>query len=450
MLRGLKRVKQTLYQLIYGKRVLLLGFGREGRSTLSLMREVGGYRSITIADQQTVTLPEGVEAELLCGAAYQDSIDEYDVVFKSPGIVLKRPFESYKAVITSQAEFFLSVYGRQTIGVTGTKGKSTTATLLYHTLKTAGVDCVLLGNIGIPPFDRVEEMTGETMVVMELSCHQLEFTRFAPHTAVLLNVYEEHLDHYGTVEKYRLAKENIYRWQEEGDYLLCNTECLPKDGTCKSSVISVSGDGSDADVRVGNGVITLKDGTVYTIPSDIRLLGHHNAFDIAMVYALANRACIGDETFTKALKTYEPLPHRLQPVGEYGGIRFYDDSISTIGETTINALETLKDTDTVLIGGMERGIDYSVLTRYLATSAVPHVILMEATGKRIFEETMALSPNAPERFVMVEHLEDAVKLAKEITAKGKVCLLSPAAASYGIFKNFEERGDRFQELVKEV
>lgn len=443
-------MKQTLYQLIYGKRVLLLGFGREGRSTFSLLKEVGGYRNITIADQQQVALPAGEEAALLCGEHYQDSIDEYDVVFKSPGIVLKQPFESYKAVITSQAEFFLSVYGRQTIGVTGTKGKSTTATLLYHVLKTAGVNCVLLGNIGIPPFDRVAEMTAETMVVMELSCHQLEFTRFAPHTAVLLNIYEEHLDHYGTVEKYRASKENIYRWQEAADYLLCNTECLPKDGTCPSSVISVSGDGTDADVRVEGNRVLLKDGTVYLIPSDIRLLGRHNAFDIAVVYALCNRAFISDETFTKALKTYEPLPHRLQPVGEYGGIRFYDDSISTIGETTINALETLKDTDTVLIGGMERGIDYGVLTKYLSTCKVPHVILMEATGKRIYEETMALSPDAPERFIVVEHLEDAVKIAKEVTAKGKICLLSPAAASYGIFKNFEERGDRFQDLVKEI
>ena len=443
-------MKQTLYQLVYGKRVLLLGFGREGKSTLSMLREVGGYRSITIADQQAVILPDEVEASLICGDAYQDTLDDYDVVFKSPGIVLKRPFDSYQTVITSQAEFFLSVYGRQTIGVTGTKGKSTTATLLYHTLKTAGVDCVLLGNIGIPPFDRVEEMTAETMVVMELSCHQLEFTRFAPHTAVLLNVYEEHLDHYGTVEKYRLAKENIYRWQEEGDYLLCNTECLPKEGACKSTVISVTGDGTEADVRVEENRVLLRDGTTYEIPSDIRLLGQHNAFDIAVVYALANRAFIGDDTFTKALKTYEPLPHRLQLVGEYDGVRFYDDSISTIGETTINALETLKDTDTVLIGGMERGIDYSVLTKYLSTCKVPHVILMEATGKRIYEEIMTLSPECPERFIVVEHLEDAVKLAKEVTAKGKVCLLSPAAASYGIFKNFEERGDRFQELVKEI
>lgn len=443
-------MKQTMYQLIYGKRVLLLGFGREGRSTLSLLQEVGGCRSITIADQQQVNLPEGVKADLLCGEHYQDSIDDYDVVFKSPGIVLKQPFESYKAVITSQAELFLSVYGRQTIGITGTKGKSTTVTLLYHTLKTAGVDCVLLGNIGIPPFDRIEELTPQTMVVMELSCHQLEYTRFAPHTAVLLNVYEEHLDHYGTVEKYRASKENIYRWQQPGDYLLCNVQCLPEDGTCPAEIISVSGDDASADVRVEDNTVHLKDGTTYEIPTDIRLLGHHNAFDIGVVYALCNRAFISDEIFTQALKTYVPLPHRLQPVGEYDGIRFFDDSISTIGETTIQALETLKDTDTVLIGGMERGIDYSVLTQYLAKCSVPHIILMEATGKRIYEETMALSPDSPERFIVVEHLEDAVKKAKEITEKGKICLLSPAAASYGIFRNFEERGDKFQELVKEI
>lgn len=441
-------MKETMKQLIAGKRVLLLGFGREGRSTYALLKEVGGYGALAVADSQMVTLMDDAETVLICGERYQDCIDDFDVVFKSPGVVLERPFDSYGTVMTSQAELFLSVYGRQTIGVTGTKGKSTTATLLYHVLKTAGVQCVLLGNIGIPPFDRIDEITPQTMVVMELSCHQLEYTRFAPHTAVLLNVFEEHLDHYGTPEKYRLAKENIYRTQETGDFLLCNVHNLPTADTCPSTVISVSGDGTPADVQIANGVVTLADGTRYVIPHDICLLGQHNAFDIGVVYALCNRAGVQDDTFTAALKTYEPLPHRLQPVGEYDGVRYYDDSISTIGETTIQALETLPDTDTVLLGGMERGIDYSVLTEYLVTSKVPHVILMEATGKRIYEETMAKNPVKPERFTVVEHLEEAVALAKKVTAKGKICLLSPAAASYGIFRNFEERGDTFQALVK--
>lgn len=441
-------MKQTLYQLIYGKRVLLLGFGREGQSTLSLLQEIGGYAAITIADQKEIPLPEGENISLLCGEAYQDSLDDYDVVFKSPGIVLKKSFDQYKTVITSQTELFLSVYGRQVIGVTGTKGKSTTSTLLYHVFKTAGVDCVLLGNIGIPPFERVEELTPGTLVVMELSCHQLEYTRFAPHTAVLLNVFEEHLDHYGSFEKYKAAKENIYRWQQPGDQLICNIRNLPAPNDFAGTLFTVTGEQVQADIRIRDGVITLKDGKYYTIPDEIPLLGEHNAFDIGIVYALCEKAGIGDDTFTKALKTYQPLPHRLQFVGEYDGVRFYDDSISTIGQTTIQALKTLPDTETVLIGGMERGIDYTDLIEYLSTCSVPHILLMEATGKRIYEQAMALPVQHPERFQVVGSLENAVKIAKEITAKGKVCLLSPAAASYGIFRNFEERGERFQELIQ--
>ncbi len=444
-------MKNTLLQMVAGKKVLLLGFGREGKSTYSILSEVGGYASLTIADKQEITLPEGSEALLVCGDHYQDTLDDYDVVFKSPGIVLDRPFESYKCFITSQAEVFLAVYGQQTIGVTGTKGKSTTATLLYHVLKTAGLDTVLLGNIGIPAFERVEEMNERTVAVMELSCHQLEFTRFAPHTAVLLNIYEEHLDHYGTVEKYQASKKNIYLWQEYGSFLFCNVHDMPVEGTYKGTAISVSGDETPADIMIKDGVVTLADGTTYTIPTeDILLLGEHNAFDIGVVYAICARTGISDETFTSALKTYQPLPHRLQPVGEYGGIRFFDDSISTIGETTIRAIETLKDTDSVLIGGMERGIDYTVLVDYLVICKVPHIILMEATGRRIFDEVMAKVPAFPERFILVRDLKEAVTVAKKVTAKGKICLLSPAAASYGIFKNFEERGDVFQQLVKEL
>lgn len=311
------------------------------------------------------------------------------------------------------------------------------------------MDAVLLGNIGIPPFERVEEMSEWTIAVMELSCHQLEFTRFAPHTAVLLNVYEEHLDHYGTVEKYQASKKNIYLWQEYGSFLFCNVENMPEKDTHKGTAISVSGGETPADIMVKDGVVTLQDGSAYAIPTeDILLQGEHNAFDIGIVYAICARSGISDETFTAALKTYQPLPHRLQPVGEYDGIRFYDDSISTIGETTIRALETLKDTDSVLIGGMERGIDYTVLVDYLVTCTVPHIILMETTGKRIYDEIMAKSPASPERFIPVKDLQEAVSVAKKVTAKGKVCLLSPAAASYGIFKNFEERGDVFQQLVK--
>ncbi|MBQ9699389.1 MAG: UDP-N-acetylmuramoyl-L-alanine--D-glutamate ligase, partial [Lachnospiraceae bacterium] len=150
----------------------------------------------------------------------------------------------------------------------------------------------------------------------------------------------------------------------------------------------------------------------------------------------------------EGFKTYETLPHRLQNIGTVDGVTYYDDSISTIDETTIQALNTLRNADTVIIGGMDRGISYESLEKYLATSKVPHIILMEATGKRIYKEIEDMDEfRGRERLILVEHLEDAVLTAKKVTARGKVCVMSPAAASYGIFKNFEERGDAFKALV---
>ena len=140
----------------------------------------------------------------------------------------------------------------------------------------------------------------------------------------------------------------------------------------------------------------------------------------------------------------------MQFIGRVDGVKYYDDSISTICDTTIQALSSLKDTDTVLIGGMDRGIDYGELIAYLGSHPVPHIILMEATGKRIYEEIQAGYPDfeRKERIALVNHLEDGVALAKKLTQKDRSCVLSPAAASYGIFKNFEERGEVFAKLVR--
>ena len=156
-----------------------------------------------------------------------------------------------------------------------------------------------------------------------------------------------------------------------------------------------------------------------------------------------------DEKFLKALRTFQTLPHRLQYLGVKEGLRFYDDSISTIGETTIQALESVKNVDSILIGGMDRGVDYSQLEEYLTGSSVRHIILMEATGKRIYREIKEKYPTlfASGRLALTEHLEEAVDLARELGEEGGACVLSPAAASYGIFKNFEERGEYFRQYI---
>ena len=438
---------------IKGKRILLLGYGREGQSTWNVLRRLGTYKVLDIADLKAPAAVPEDGTVWHTGPDYQKCMDDYDVVFKSPGIVLERPENEYRCSILSQTEVFFQCFRDQIIGITGTKGKSTVTTLLYHLLKQAGMDALLVGNIGIPALDHMEEVKPDTRIVFELSCHQLEYMTVSPHIGILVNIHEEHLDHYGTMEKYVEAKHHIFKNQRPDDILICNVQCLPEEGTCPSGLIRAGMDGSGKELDV----VQEQDGTwihfrgrKFCIPTDeIKLLGQHNYFDIGVAYGVCSILGMDDQVFARGLKTYEPLPHRLQYIGEREGVKYYDDSISTICDTTIQALKTLKDTDTVLIGGMDRGIDYRELIEYLSDCQVPHIILMEATGKRIYQEIHKYYPEFKNRarLILAEHLEDGVKRARQITRPGTSCVLSPAAASYGIFRNFEERGETFSRLV---
>ena len=438
---------------IKGKRILLLGYGREGQSTWNVLRRLGTYEALDIADLKAPAAVPEDGTVWHTGPDYQKCMDDYDVVFKSPGIVLERPENEYRCSILSQTEVFFQCFRDQIIGITGTKGKSTVTTLLYHLLKQAGMDALLVGNIGIPALDHMEEVKPDTRIVFELSCHQLEYMTVSPHIGILVNIHEEHLDHYGTMEKYVEAKHHIFKNQRPDDILICNVQCLPEEGTCPSGLIRAGMDGSGKELDV----VQEQDGTwvhfrgkSFCIPTDeIKLLGQHNYFDIGVAYGVCSILGMDDQVFARGLKTYEPLPHRLQYIGEREGVKYYDDSISTICDTTIQALKTLKDTDTVLIGGMDRGIDYRELIEYLSDCPVPHIILMEATGKRIYQEIHKYYPEFKNRarLILAEHLEDGVKRARQITRPGTSCVLSPAAASYGIFRNFEERGEIFSRLV---
>lgn len=464
---------------IKDKSVLILGFGREGQSTLKAFLKAGSAKKITIADQKALSLEMEVFADaayadynlqsidFCCGPQYQDFCDDYDLVMKSPGIVLKKDISMYETEILSQMQLFFEYYRDRIIGITGTKGKSTTTTLLHHILKESGRPAILAGNIGIPVFDILHEVTDESIFVIELSCHQLEYMTISPKWGILLNIYEEHLDHYGTLEKYIASKKKIYENQKDGDYLFVNPDVRPETGRCSANIklVDIKHMEPDCNIESDKGVdiiLNMPSDSDQMLPvisyqnrqceiptTEISLLGEHNYLDIAYVYGVCCELGIDDEEFVKGLQSYVPLPHRLQYIGTVNGVAYYDDSISTIDETTIQALNTIKNADTVLIGGMDRGISYVNLERYLADSKVAHIILMEDTGKRIYEEIQSDYPDFlhKERLFVVDHLEDAVSLAKQITKKGGSCILSPAAASYGIFKNFEERGDVFAQLV---
>lgn len=436
-------LEKQLCDLVKGKKVLILGFGREGKSTLRMLKQISGYSFISIADRNELPDVSNEADKILSGENYLECIDDYDVVFKSPGVVLPRHRSEYKAYITSQIEQFLKCFCRRTIGITGTKGKSTTTSLLYHVLSSSGMKCTLAGNIGIPVFDIDEEAEndGDTKIVLELSCHQLEYCDYSPSTALFLNVYEDHLDHYGSVELYRKAKTNIYTHQSENDILYCLPEFVPEEGTFKSRLRLV-------DVKE----LPFKN---FEELKGAKLRGEHNLTDCAFVYAVASSLGIGDDEFADAVVTFSPLPHRLEMIGKKNGAEYYDDSISTTAESTMNAIKSIKNAKTIILGGMDRGIHYKELIDFLLDCGIKNIAFMYESGKRMYD--LLLKENsisnhhlkAGVNVRLFDNLKDAVSWAVANTFDGEACILSPASASYGDFKNFEERGDMYRRMIFE-
>lgn len=420
---------RNIKNVLDGKKVLILGFGKEGRSTLSFICDFVSPSSVTVADMNDVSasLPDGIKC--LCGENYMSSLDDYDVIIKTPGIVYSDQSSDIIAKTTSQTDLFLREFSAQTVGITGTKGKSTTTSLIYHVMKLSGIDAVLAGNIGIPPLDAAREMKDGSVAVFEMSCHQLEFQRISPHVAVILNLFEDHLDHYGTRERYVKAKEHIFLHQSDCDVLVISEECREQIAIAPSKVIPVSYK-PDFDIPKG----------------EISLFGEHNFYNISVAKRVTDIYGVSYDDFINALKTFKPLPHRLEYVATINGVAYYDDSISTVCQTTIQAILSLEKVDTVIIGGMDRGIDYTELVAFFSEHTVKNIILAYESGNRI----AAMLEEKGIQYKLTDDLYSAVRLASELTQSGGKCVLSPAAASYGYFKNFEERGNVFKELVNNL
>jgi len=425
---------ELLANLIDGKRVLILGYGKEGQSTYRFLKEVNSFSKLDIADINPPKNFDNSNLTVYSGEKYLDSIQLYDIVFKSPGIVLPKNYRDYNCIITSQTEIFLQAFNRQVIGVTGTKGKSTVSSLLFHVLSSKNIPCFLAGNIGTPMFDIAKDIKPETIIILELSCHQLEICNISPALSVLLNIYEDHLDHYDTFENYTNAKKNIYLHQRPLDVLYCGEMVTPEKRKNISRTIVINKDVLffDSLESIGN----------------IKLRGFHNLDNCAFVYSISKSFGISDEEFIDSLRSYVPLNHRLELIGNKNGVDYYDDSISTTVESTISAIESIPNASTILLGGMDRGIDYTQLVEYLIKSQIDNIILMYESGKRIYSMlSERLSDNVNPFIIYKKNLVDATEVAQEVSLPGTACILSPASASYGDFKNFEERGNIFKKIL---
>ncbi len=441
------------------EKVLILGFGREGRSTYDFIRKYLPNKKLFIADGNERLKENNKDFErdknliFSLGNNYLDNLDDYDLIIKSPGINFKYvDYSSFENKITSQVDLFLRYSNCKTIGITGTKGKSTTASLIYHILKSVGKNVILAGNIGIPVLDEINNVNKDTIFVIELSCHQLKFVKSSPNISVLLNVYEEHLDLYKSYEDYVFAKLNIFKYQKESDYRVWGLDSKDsyryfKDG---KNTYSFSTD----DKKVSNGIIIKDDGLyldnklIYDKTRKRNLLGEHNLYNVAAALIVCYILDINLKEACNYVDNFIPLEHRMEKVGTYNEITFYNDSIATIPSATINCIESIPKTQTVIIGGMNRGIDLSELVDYLNKSdTIKTCIFLKETGYKICDELIDLDCN--KRLIKAENMEDAVKNAYKYTKKGYCCVLSPAAASYNMYKNFEERGKDYKRLVNE-
>ena len=445
------------------KRIVLLGFGREGQSSYKLIRKIFPQMSFHIADlDESVRINPLVAKDpnvvFKLGSIYLQQLDQFDLIIKTPGISFKDiDYAIDREKITSQTDLFLQVFSHQVIGVTGTKGKSTTSSLLYFILRKAGKDALLLGNIGRPAFNWIEDIHPETLIVFEMSSHQLEYISMAPHISILLNLFQEHLDAYHSFSDYQLAKMNITKFQNGYDYFIYNADDTLVSGLIREFRLERNYQPFSFENELADGCF-IKDGIifysddcvsqpVYDLNKKRKLKGDHNVRNIMAVINVCKILGIEDEIIQEGVAGFTGLEHRMEYVGQFHGIHFYNDSIATIPEATIEAVKALETVDTLILGGFDRGIDYSGLAGFLSWSLVRNLIFTGEAGKRIMDLVEPLKKQDQKLF-LINKFDDFLGLAFKHTQPGSICLLSPAAASYDEFQNFEMRGNRFKELVR--
>ncbi len=423
-------------EFINSHKVLILGFGREGRSTYDIIRRHLPEKELGISDIREIQLADP-NVKTYSGKDYLECIKDYDLVIKTPGISFTDFIVPKKVIITCQTDLFLHFSDCMCIGVTGTKGKTIVSTLIHNILLQAGKSSCLIGNIGLPVLDTLEDGEPEIAVV-EMSSHQLEFTTASPHIAVLTNIYPEHIDHHNGFTGYVTSKLNIVRHQAADDYFIatanqnydeyCDFSNIP------STIIKVTTDISGYE-------------RIYeAVEQNDYLPGIHSLQNAFLAAQAARCLKISEDDIYNGILSYKGVEHRLEPVGIYDGIKFYNDSIATIPQATICGIEAIGDVDTLIFGGMSINPNFDDFERFLMNSHISHLIGLPDTGRQIC--TKLANRGCSKDLIMVEDMESAVQKAFSVTEKGKSCLMSPAASSYNVYKDFEHKGKHFKDLVK--
>ncbi|MCL5411686.1 MAG: UDP-N-acetylmuramoyl-L-alanine--D-glutamate ligase [Patescibacteria group bacterium] len=395
------------------KKILIVGYGVEGKATYEFLEKFVPSATVAVVDQKD-------------GPGYLDGQASSDLAVRSPGVkkeLIKIPYT------TAANIFFANVKGK-VVGVTGSKGKSTTSALIAHICEQSHLKVSLCGNIGRPMLQALIDEPEAEIFVVELSSFQLEDANFSPHISVITSLFPEHMDYHGDFKMYLQAKKKIVAFAKPEDYYVYNPS-FPE-------LVHLA---SETSAKATPYV------SVLPFSKDIvTLIGEHNLENVRGAVTVAQILGISSEVAAKAISTFKALPHRLENIGAYHGITFYDDAISTTPQSAMAAVKSLNNISTIFLGGTDRGYDFDELAQLIVKSKIQNIVIFPDSGQRILAALQKYS-SSPLNVLQTSSMEEAVKFAYKFSSKESICLLSTASPSYSLWKNFEEKGQVFKENV---
>lgn len=454
-------------QYIRGRRVAVIGLGVSNIPLLDYLYNKGA--KVTAFDSRDIDdIPKNITEKITnysmafsFGENYLNRLHDFDVIFRSPSCLPTKPEIEAEvargAILTTEVEMVMQMCPGLIIGVTGSDGKTTTTTLIYEILTKEGYNCFLGGNIGVPLFTRIEEMRPEDIIILELSSFQLMGMQISPHISVITNITPNHLNIHSSYEEYIEAKKNIFKHQSENGIVVLNYDNDITRQCAKEAV---------GKVRWFSGTHKLDDG--FIVDSDVikecddkirkhilntknvNLRGRHNYENICTALA-ATKDLVSMDNAIKTVSDFKGVEHRLELVREIDGVKWFNDSVSSSPTRTIAGLNSYSEDIILIAGGYDKNLDYTPLAKPILEK-VKVLILLGATSGKIFDSVKAESEKQGKNIeiYMCEDLKQTVELAKRVAKEGQVVLFSPASASFDLFKNFADRGEKFKELVNNL
>lgn len=425
------------------KKIAVIWYGKEWKSSLDfLIKNNISLKDIYLLEQKNDIILEEKHnwINTVFWDKYLDNLDFFDIIIKSPGTsYYNEKIFTVKEKLSSQMQLFFENYNWKVICITGTKGKSTTSSLVYEILKKAWFNVIFLWNIGTPVLSSLDFSTKYDFVVLEMSSYMLEWLKKENFISVLWNIYPDHLDWHKNFENYSNAKINILNWSEINlvfDETDDNFQLEKKYSNIKTFWKNWYYKFDQNNFSINNKIIF--------DDREIKLIWEHNRYNILVSLRICDIVWIDFLLLKELIKDFNPLPHRMEFVWTFKWIEFYDDAISTTPESTIASLNTFKEKIwTIFLWGLDRWYNFQSLIKKLEEFNIKNIVLFPDSWKKIkwlLDETY--------NFIETSDMNKAVEFAYKYTEKGKICLLSCASPSYSIWKNFEEKWDLFKKIVQ--